>query len=578
MSKKILIVEDNILNLKLTKKLISLAGMHPLTAFNAEDGIMIARSERPDLILMDIQLPGINGLDATRIIKNDPGVSSIPIIALSAHAMQEEMDKAREAGCDGYITKPLDTRTFLKTIQGFLIQESGQDEERTGKKPEGSLKPRILLADADPENRRQIKAFLSGMGAEIINAAGESGIAASMTVFPDSIDLLIIGSVIPEKDRFETARRFRADPAMAEIPILAITSTPFETEAAWDAGADAIIGSPINQAELMAKVGRFLFTKNPELCHAGYECIMKGDEDSAKESVILFIGMDEKSVDRIMSSLDDEKNHRALMYTDARDAIEYVMTGHADVICSPAVLQDSDAVSLCRSLKSHESTSCIQILILSKNLGAERRIMAINAGCDDYIEMPVSLAEMSARLKALLKKKKELDAMGSRIDSAMNSSITDRLTGLYSYSYFRHYLDMELKRSIRQGSRLSILIIEINDFGRYTETHGEEAAEREIKRIANILIKNIRAVDFPSRFSIHRLAVILPNTDEKDADLVSGRIMTGLYEAVACDDEHTRISFGHGIAVCPDDAIDSISLIHKANSRLMESNGELGSS
>lgn len=575
MSKKILIVEDNVLNLKLTKKLITMAGLHALTAYNAEDGIRVARAEKPDLILMDIQLPGINGLDATRILKNDKTMSSIPIVALSAHAMQEEMNKAREAGCNGYITKPLDTRTFLKTLHGFLFSEIDKKEDCSDNKGDNPKTPRILLADADPENRKLVKNYLSGLGAEIINAAGENGISASLNVFSDGIDLLIVGFVSPETRRFETAEAFRADSATAEIPILAITNGPSEIERAWSAGADAIIGMPLSQTELMEKVCRLLNFKKDASAGIKNGCSPISEGVSTAHPVIVFINLDEKNVEKIMNALVDDKKYRALMFSETKEALEYIKSGRADVICFPVVLQDYNPISLCAAIKSQESTSGIQILMLSKNMGTEKRIQAINAGCDDYVDMPVPISELSARIRALVKKKSRFDALNSKVENAMSSSITDRQTGLYTYSYFRHYLDIEVKRSIRQGYSIAVMVIEMNDFGKYTEIHGNQTSENAIKEAAAIITACIRAVDFPARFSVHKFAVIFPYTDNNEVMIVAERIKKGLADCFGSVDAwHEQIFFSSGLAICPEEAIDCVSLIHKANSKLIESRSE----
>lgn len=117
---KILVVEDNPMNMQLAVDLLEIAGFLPIQSETAEDGISIAKLESPALILMDIGLPGMDGLTATGILKNDPVTKEIPIIALTAHAMKGDEDKAIAAGCDGYITKPLDTRAFSKKVTGFL--------------------------------------------------------------------------------------------------------------------------------------------------------------------------------------------------------------------------------------------------------------------------------------------------------------------------------------------------------------------------------------------------------------------------------------------------------------------------
>ena len=119
-AKPILIIEDNELNMKLVKSLLQLGKYPILEAMNAEEGIQLARENRPALILMDIQLPGMDGLEATRVIRNDTDLCRTPIIALTSYAMQGDEDKAIEAGCDNYITKPIDTRNFLKFIEQCL--------------------------------------------------------------------------------------------------------------------------------------------------------------------------------------------------------------------------------------------------------------------------------------------------------------------------------------------------------------------------------------------------------------------------------------------------------------------------
>ncbi len=116
----ILIIEDNVLNLELATDLLELNGCKVLQANSAEDGIRIAQTSNPDLILMDISLPGMDGLAATKSLKACPVTRHIPVIALTAHAMKGDEEIALKAGCDAYLTKPIDTRKFIGTISHFL--------------------------------------------------------------------------------------------------------------------------------------------------------------------------------------------------------------------------------------------------------------------------------------------------------------------------------------------------------------------------------------------------------------------------------------------------------------------------
>ena len=118
----VLVIEDNEMNMKLARSLLQIGNYNVLEAVDAEIGIRLAREHHPDLILMDIQLPGMDGLAATREIKNDPAVKDISIVALTSYAMQGDEEKARAAGCAGYISKPIDTRSFLDIVGQFLAQ------------------------------------------------------------------------------------------------------------------------------------------------------------------------------------------------------------------------------------------------------------------------------------------------------------------------------------------------------------------------------------------------------------------------------------------------------------------------
>jgi two-component system cell cycle response regulator DivK len=118
---KVLIVEDNPANMSLAIFLLQSAGHTVLSAVDAEIGLRLARDEQPNLILMDIQLPGMDGLEATVLLKRDAATRAIPVIALTALAMKGDEERIRAAGCDGYIAKPLEYRNFLATISAQLV-------------------------------------------------------------------------------------------------------------------------------------------------------------------------------------------------------------------------------------------------------------------------------------------------------------------------------------------------------------------------------------------------------------------------------------------------------------------------
>ena len=119
---KVLIIEDNPANMTLATFLLQSAGHSVLAARDAETGLTLARDEQPDLVLMDIQLPGMDGLEATALLKSEEATREIPVVALTALAMKGDEERIRAAGCDGYIAKPLAYRDFLATISAHLVK------------------------------------------------------------------------------------------------------------------------------------------------------------------------------------------------------------------------------------------------------------------------------------------------------------------------------------------------------------------------------------------------------------------------------------------------------------------------
>ena len=122
MSNRILVVEDNEMNMQLFEYLLEESGFEIIKATTGEEALKLATEKKPDLILMDIHLPGMDGLSVVRELKSGGNMDGIPILALTAHALRGDKDRFLQAGCDGYISKPIDVKTFIPSIQQFLAK------------------------------------------------------------------------------------------------------------------------------------------------------------------------------------------------------------------------------------------------------------------------------------------------------------------------------------------------------------------------------------------------------------------------------------------------------------------------
>jgi len=129
MNKKVLIVEDNELNMKLFKDLLEAHDIDSVQTSNGFEVLDLARQEEPDLILMDIQLPEVSGLEITKWLKDDDELKSIPVIAVTAFAMKGDEQKIREGGCEDYLSKPISVVSFLETINKHLHKDGQADDQ-----------------------------------------------------------------------------------------------------------------------------------------------------------------------------------------------------------------------------------------------------------------------------------------------------------------------------------------------------------------------------------------------------------------------------------------------------------------
>ena len=243
MAKTVLIVEDNELNMKLFHDLLEAHGYNTVATRNGVEAIDLARKHRPDLILMDIQLPEVSGLEVTKWIKDDPELHAIPVIAITAFAMKGDEERIRQGGCEAYLSKPISVAKFIETIRQFL----GAPRENANDRPDPRGRRR-------PANLRLLEARLSAEYFDVITAT--NGAEALAICERDECDLVLLDVMMPDMDGFEVCRRLKTNPATQHIPVVMVTALDQATDrvAGLDAGADDFLTKPGSDLVLIARV------------------------------------------------------------------------------------------------------------------------------------------------------------------------------------------------------------------------------------------------------------------------------------------------------------------------------------
>src|SRR5262245_4408867 len=226
----ILIVEDNEKNLQLVRDLLQVKGYRTLEAGTAELGIELARKHTPHLILMDIQLPWMDGVAALGRLKADSVTAKIPVIALTAFAMKDDRQRFLSAGFDSYLVKPINTRELPTIVREFCERQSSpssfleHQDAQSGPHLESERGPmagqgrKILAVDDTPRNLEVLDAILSPRGYTVI--AANSGSEALEKVRAESPDLILLDIVMPGMSGYEVAQQLRTDPATRFLPVI----------------------------------------------------------------------------------------------------------------------------------------------------------------------------------------------------------------------------------------------------------------------------------------------------------------------------------------------------------------------
>ena len=576
----ILVIEDNEFNRKLVRTLLQLGEYHVLEAVDAESGLKLVRERRPTMVLMDIQLPGMDGLEATRAIMKDPDLKDTPVVALTAHAMRGDEEKALEAGCVGYIAKPIDTRTFLDTVNQYKHQKPKTATDK------GDYRHRVLIVDDDPINTKLLASMLPKDKYAIITAtSGEMCIEKTVREHPD---LILLDIMMPDLNGYEVTRQLKKDPTTKNIPVMLITALDEQADKikGLEAGADDFLNKPVNTFELRARVQSLLrlkvYHEQLKTRSQSEDSVLMpsapsaADEETIYSPLILVVEDDEKDV-RLFQEYLDREGFRLKIVGHGEAAIEFAREESIDLILLDIMLPGMDGFEVIRQLKKMARHRNAQLVVVTQMDDLNNKIRGINLGIDDYLIKPINREELIARVHALLKKKAYMDRLSTQFENALQAAISDKLTGIYNHAYFKHFMDLEVKRAIRQKHPLALIMIDIDNFKEYNDTYGHPVGDALLKWIGKVLRESIREVDVPARYGGEEFAVVLPYADREGASVVAERIRTAISaESFATPDMKNtgKVTVSMGIAHYPEDAASAKELIKLADKALYRAKRE----
>ncbi len=258
---RILIIEDNWPSLELMSYLLRAFGHAPLPAWDGEAGLEAARRERPDLILCDIQLPGLDGHEVARRLKSDPSLKLVPLVAVTALAMVGDREKILASGFDGYVGKPIEPEKFVQQVEAFLPVEVRSARPPPAPSPRFPPSPpvsrgcTILVVDNLETNLELARSTLEGSGYRVVTA--ERMRHALLLAQQEPPDLIMSDICMSEGNGYDFIQEVKADPRLCQIPFVFITSTmvnEVERRKGLGLGAARFLFRPIEPERLLAEL------------------------------------------------------------------------------------------------------------------------------------------------------------------------------------------------------------------------------------------------------------------------------------------------------------------------------------
>ncbi len=260
----ILIVEDNEMNRDMISRRLTKHGFQVSTAVDGEEGIRKARSELPQLILMDLGIPVIDGWEAMKRLRADPATSRIPIIVVSAHAMAEDREKALKSGADEYFAKPVEFKPLLERIEALTVHPVGEGltaqqgqqvyPVSISRTAAGDFSGhRVLVVDDNPDNRDMLSRRFQKKGLQVDIA--ETGAEALDKISTTTYDVVLLDILMPGMDGIEVLEKIRRIRTMVQLPVIMVTAKEGTEDLvhALEIGANDYITKPIDFSVAFAR-------------------------------------------------------------------------------------------------------------------------------------------------------------------------------------------------------------------------------------------------------------------------------------------------------------------------------------
>ena len=530
---KILYIEDDAESREMMADILKLYGFQFFGASRGIEGIRIATKENPDLILMDINLPDMDGYEITTLLKSIKSLESIPIIALSVDTNDHARDRILTAGCQGFISKPIEINDFLDQIDQYLKgrKESVSPEiekkflteynVRLGEKLQNKIEELEKVNQSLKSMNEELNLSQSQLTDYNNRLLAMNNIANTLRVQNSPTEVL---HVLPEK----ILEGFGIDRCL----IFEYLAESGRLELAFGAGV-----SELNIKKLKLKLDQRFYRKLKE----EIKILWVKDKNEIPDDKLYKIAQTLNSTSFIIGSLSGFSSRR-----DSTSIFQSIATYSESEDETVTIKKPKKYVIFLDRGKTQRQFASYEVRVLKAFLQTTSII---------YENMLLYFKLMK------LYRVKEQEA------------ITDGLTNVFNYRYFQGQIEREIVRSQRHGKSFSVAMIDIDNFKKYNDTQGHQNGDEALKLIAKTIIKNIRKSDTLSRYGGDEFVMILPELDKLQSKSLAEKLCQVIGKTKVPRKKYApnvNLTVSLGISTYPDDGHSEEELIKKADEALYQ--------
>lgn len=392
---------------------------------------------------------------------------------------------------------------------------------------------RVLVVDDIVANVKLLAARLSAEYFETLTAY--SGMEALDVCARERVDVVLLDVMMPGMDGFEVCRRIKDNPSTAHVPVIMVTALDqlADKVQGLDAGADDFLAKPVDDIALITRVKNLARLKvlsdelmlraatMPEVALHAAVPASKVD-GSGEQGRVVVVEDHERSAARMVDVL--EKSHTVIVESEPQAGLLRIADEGCDLLMVSLNLTTADGLRLCSQVRSLDRMRHLPIIVLVEPGDEARLLRGLDMGVNDYLMRPIDRAEMLARVRTQIRRKRQSDLLRANLEQSVELAVLDPLTGLYNRRYLDGHLRALVAQAISLQQPLSVLITDIDHFKAVNDSHGHDAGDVVLREFAARLKSNTRSVDLTCRLGGEEFVCVMPGTDLARAVQVGERL------------------------------------------------------